>query len=274
MSETKKHTQGTALSMQKSAEMSPGEIPCIYNREMYEIAYPDDNWNASRKLLARCIKKGKPGPILDIGCGLGFFVECCHKFGVPATGLEGSAYAVQAAKEREPQLDIRQHYLEDPFPFGEATFSMVMCNQFVEHLPKETAKNALSESYRVLANGGNLFVYSPSIFNREQAREPVHINLHSPKSLKKELTAIGFKKIKHLNSPLKFTWAPLTPLNKVLRPLFVLFPLSFFSASANCIATKPEEEYSWISPALFLQQKHYTMRGVRHFWKFAFLPAP
>jgi len=227
--------------MRKTTEMSAREFPCIYNKEMYELAYPDDNWNSSRKLLARCIKKGKPGPILDIGCGLGFFVECCYRFGVPAIGLEGSAYAVQAAKERESHLDIRQHDLEDPFPFEKGTFSMVMCNQVIEHLPKETAHNALRESYRVLANGGNLFVYSPSIFNREQAREPVHINLHSPKSLKKELTAIGFKKVKPLNSPLKLTWPPFTPLNKVMRALFMLFPLSFFSASANCIATKRAE---------------------------------
>ena len=228
--------------MRKSAEMSDQELPRIYNKEMYELAYPDDTWNSSRKLLARCIKKGKPGPILDIGCGLGFFVECCYRFGVPSIGLEGSAYAVQAAREREPRLDIRQHDLEDPFPFEEGTFSIVMCNQVIEHLPKETAQNALRESYRVLGNGGNLFVYSPSIFNREQAREPVHINLHSPKSLKKELTKIGFKKVKRLDSPLKLTWAPLTPLNKVIRALFMLFPLSFFSASANCIATKLEKE--------------------------------
>ena len=62
--------------MRKPAEMNTQEIPFIYNKEMYDLAYPDNNWNSSRKLLARCIKKGKPGPILDIGCGLGFFVEC------------------------------------------------------------------------------------------------------------------------------------------------------------------------------------------------------
>ena len=138
--------------MRKPAEMKTQEIPRIYNKEMYDLAYPDNSWNSSRKLLARCIKKGKPGPILDIGCGLGFFVECCYKFGVPSTGLEGSTYAVQAAKEREPHLDIRQHDLKDPFPFQEEAFSIIMCNQVIEHLPKEIAHNALRESYRVLGN--------------------------------------------------------------------------------------------------------------------------
>ena len=53
--------------MKKLTEMSAEEIPRIYNREMYELAYPDNNWNSSRKLLSRCIKKGTPGPVLDIG---------------------------------------------------------------------------------------------------------------------------------------------------------------------------------------------------------------
>jgi SAM-dependent methyltransferase len=227
--------------MQKPTELSAQKGPYIYSKEMFELAYPNSSWNSSRRLLARCIKKGKPGPILDIGCGLGFFVECCYKFGVPAIGLEGSADAVQLAKEREPLLDIRQHNLEEPLPFEKETFSIVMCSQVIEHLPSKTAQNALRESYRVLSNGGNLFVYSPSIAN-PHARQPLHINLHSPKSLKKELTAIGFKKVKHLNHPLKITWAPLTPLHNVTRALFVLFPLSFFSASANCIATKLQNE--------------------------------
>ena len=227
--------------MQKTTEMSGQELPAIYNKEMYDFAYANTTWNSSRKMLARCIRNGKPGPILDIGCGLGFFVECCHKFGIPAIGLEGSAYAVKAAKEREPLLDIRQHDLEDPFPFEEETFSMVLCNEVIEHLPKKTAQNALRESYRVLDNGGNLFVYSPSIAN-PVAHQPVHINLHSPKSLKKELTEIGFKKFKQINHSLKFTWAPLTPLNKVVRAFFALFPFSFLSASANCIATKLQEK--------------------------------
>jgi SAM-dependent methyltransferase len=228
-------------NLQKASEKSTPELNTIYNKESFALSYPGDNWNASRKLLARCIRKGKPGPILDIGCGLGFFLECCHKFGVPSVGLEGSAYAVQAAKEREPHLDIRQHDLEDPFPFEDETFSIVVCSQVIEHLPKKIAQNALRESHRVLSNGGNLFVYSPSITN-PQSRQPAHINLHSPKSLKKELTGIGFKKVKHLNHPLKFSWKPLIPLNKVIRALFVLFPFSFYSASANCMATKLQEE--------------------------------
>ena len=110
--------------MGKSTKTRTQETSCIYSKEMYRLVYPDDNWNASRKLLARCMKKGKPGPILDLGCGLGFFVECCYRFGIPSTGLEGSAYAVQAAKAREPNLDIRQHYLEDPFPFKKEHFPL------------------------------------------------------------------------------------------------------------------------------------------------------
>jgi len=218
------------------------KVPCIYDKELYDRSYSRDNWNDGRRLLARCIRKGKPGLILDIGCGLCFFVECCYKFGIPCIGLEGSEYAVQTAKKREPNLDVRQHDLADPFPFDDETFSIVMCNQVIEHLPKEIAENALRESYRVLSEGGTIIIYSPSIYNPKQAKEPTHINLHSPKSLKRELKEAGFKKVGNFNKSLKFELGLLNPLNKMIRALFTLLPFSFLSASANCIATKTKEE--------------------------------
>lgn len=218
-------------------------LSCIYDKETYDRSYPDDNWNHARRLLARCIRKGKPGLILDIGCGLGSFVECCYKFGIPCIGLEGSEYAVQTAKKREPNLDVRQHDLADAFPFDDETFSIVMCNEVIEHLPKEIAKHALRESHRVLSDGGTMIVYSPSLFNPKQAKEPTHINLHSPKSLKRELMEAGFKEVRNFNKSLKFELGLLNPLNKMIRALFTILPLPFLSASANCIATKTKEGY-------------------------------
>jgi SAM-dependent methyltransferase len=228
--------------MKEYQKTRTGPASTVYDRDLYELSYADADWNAARRLLARCIRKGKPGSILDIGCGLGFFVECCYRFGVPCTGIEGSAYAVEAARKREPGLDVRQHYLEDSLPFPDGSFSMVVCNQVIEHLPATTARHALREAYRVLSGGGAIFVYSPSIFNRTQAQDPTHINLHSPRSLKAELTAAGFGQVRGLNNPLKFTRGPLTPLNHVIRALFTIVPVSFLSSTANCMATKPEKE--------------------------------
>jgi len=228
--------------MTENRNTPAGSSPTVYDRALYELSYADINWNAARRLLARCIRKGKPGSILDIGCGLGVFVECCYRFGVPCTGIEGSIYAVEAARKREPGLDIRQHYLEDAFPFSAGSFSMVVCNQVIEHLPATTARHALKEAYRVLSGSGAIFVYSPSVFNRQQAQDPTHINLHSPRSLQAELTAAGFRQVRSFNNPLKFTRGPLTPLNHVIRALFTIFPISFLSSTANCMAIKPEEE--------------------------------
>ena len=149
---------------------------------------------------------------------------------------------MQTAKKREPNFDVRQHDLADPFPFEDESFSTVMCNEVIEHLPKEVAENALRESYRVLSEGGIIIVYSPSIYNPKQAKEPTHINLHSPKSLKRELKKAGFKKVRNFNKSLKFELGLLNPLNQMIRALFTLLPFSFLSASANCIATKTKEE--------------------------------
>ena len=227
--------------MPEQPDKTMKKAPCIYDKELYDRSYSRHNWNDARRLLARCIRKGKPGLILDIGCGLGFFVECCYKFGIPCIGLEGSEYAVQATKKREPNLDIRQHNLANPFPFDNESISTVMCNEVIEHLPKEGARNALKESYRVLSEGGTMIVYSPSMYNPKQAKEPTHINLHSPKSLKRELKEVGFKEVRNFNKSLKFELGLLNPLNKMMRLFFTILPFPFLSASANCIATKTKE---------------------------------
>ena len=59
------------------------------------------NWTWFKKILALCIEEGKPGHFLDIGAGLGFFVECCSRFGIKCTGIEGSQFGVNKAKERD-----------------------------------------------------------------------------------------------------------------------------------------------------------------------------
>ena len=115
-----------------------------------------------------------------------------------------------------------------------------MCNEVIEHLTKDIVKKMFREAHRVLSKEGNIIIYSPSMYNRE-AVHPLHINLHSPQSLKKELEEAGFKKVKHLNKSLKFRLGILNPLNQAIRALFTVLPLPFLSASANCIATKTNE---------------------------------
>ena len=61
---------------------------------MTTSATKDGNWRSFEPVYARM----RPAPpVLDVGSGLGLFVECCQRHGTTAVGLELSKEAVEAS---------------------------------------------------------------------------------------------------------------------------------------------------------------------------------
>ncbi len=211
--------------------------PNIHTKEDFEKAYGIRDWAFYRKLVAACIANGEPGPILDLGAGLGLFVEACSRYGLKCIGLEGSEYAVEAARQRYP-MEIYHHYLSQRFPFEDDSFSVVMCNQTIEHVARETADYVLKESHRVLKGGGAFIINSPCYYNGSERKEKDHINLYTPSSLRRAVLAAGFTRYVAVDYP-----RPLLGQNRnamrIVRLIFRFFPADFLSATANCIAYKP-----------------------------------
>ncbi len=209
----------------------------LHTKEKFERHCGDRDWNWYRRLLANSIRYGMPGTWLDLGAGLGFFVECARRFGIDCVGLEGSEWAVNEAKRRFPHIDMRQHFLEDRLPFERNSISTIMCHQVIEHLSKETAIFMLRESYRVLKKGGIILIYSPCKRSKKQSLEETHINLYTPQSLRDKVKQVGFGIVAEPN-----TLRPLLGNNLFSRALSRLLcslgKFEFFSDSANLVARK------------------------------------
>jgi SAM-dependent methyltransferase len=180
----------------------------MINRGVGDQAY-FDRWYASRSwefyspILSQIVAYSMPGPILDVGAGAGFLVECAAQWGLDCKGIEGSPAAIQIAGVRCPSLQLTQVFLSDPFPFETGSFQTVIMNQVIEHLEKDVAHSALCESFRVLRNRGAILVFSPSRFNTYEARaDPTHINMLSPAELRAALCKAGFRQIVAMDAPL------------------------------------------------------------------------
>jgi len=210
----------------------------IHTKEMFEKAYGDRDWNWYRGLVAACIQYGKPGKWLDLGAGLGLFVECARRFGIDCTGLEGSEYAVKLGKKRFPEIYVRQHFLGDRFPFEDNSISTIMCHQTIEHVSPEIARFMLKECNRILIEDGVIIIYSPNIYDKKQKDAKTHINLYKPSRLRAELKDAGFVNIKSIDNPRMILGNWLIP-RYIIKTIFKKFPLDFLSATANCIAVKP-----------------------------------
>lgn len=132
-------------------------------------------------------------PVLDVGSGLGLFVECCQRNGVRAVGIELSREGIAASAVR--RLPVVRGDLTLPLPFRDASFGSALAHHVLEHVPLDTERRILREVRRVLRSDGFLFVSSPCVFHPKAAEDPDHINLFTPSQLEAELRAAGYRDV-------------------------------------------------------------------------------
>jgi O-antigen/teichoic acid export membrane protein/SAM-dependent methyltransferase len=101
--------------------------------------------------------------VLEVGSGLGFFLDACEELGIPAEGCDIVERAVRFAnRERER---VRLGTLDDYYP--DESFDAIFAFNLIEHLPHP--KDLLTQAHRILKPGGTLVLETPiqeSLFHR------------------------------------------------------------------------------------------------------------
>ncbi|MEO7336676.1 MAG: methyltransferase domain-containing protein [Caldimonas sp.] len=184
----------------------------------------------ARRALRREIAQASPaltGPLLDVGCGTKPY----------RTLFETEAYVgLDIDSEHARALGAADAYYDGHrFPFEDAQFRAVLCNQVLEHVfnPDEF----LGEIRRVLQVGGRLLLTVPFVWDEHE--QPHDFARYSSFGLKALLERNGFRVLRHrklladasilfqlLNAYLfKITLSRVRILNR-LTTAFVLGPLS------------------------------------------------
>ncbi len=158
--------------------------------------------------------------ILELGSGLGFFLDVCEELGIVAEGCDISEKAVKYANRKEERVrlgSIDGYYKNE-------SFHAVFAFNLIEHLPHP--KSFFIEVYRVLESGGILVLETPvreSLFHRLAGigyllsngrinflgiNPGGHIYLFSKKTFKFICDNIGFKCVyqRNINSPFGEIW--------------------------------------------------------------------
>jgi SAM-dependent methyltransferase len=187
-----------------------------------------------RDALGDVIRKGRPGSILDLGCGLGLFVELALQWGLEVSGLDGSEAAIRLALERCPGLKVNVHDLSDPLPFSAGSIDNVVLFQVIAHIRPDVRKRLFSEVRRVLCTGGMVFIYSPSPRNeRVRESDPTITHPMSPSELRNALSHAGFRVLSEQNE------GPYTRfhlLGRIMNGITNRFGGDWLSRTANAIA--------------------------------------
>jgi SAM-dependent methyltransferase len=95
--------------------------------------------------------------ILDVGCGLGMYVEKLRQFSSEVYGVDIDGEKVALASQRLPNL------YESPaevLPFRDESFDVILLNEVIEHVDDD--RQTIREAYRCLAPGGQIVIYAPN----------------------------------------------------------------------------------------------------------------
>ncbi len=147
----------------------------------------------------QALRRFRPtGRLLDVGCGLGFFLEALGA-GYDAVGMEWSAPAIKLMRDL-PLKVVKGRFPVHSFDPGE--FDILTFNNVLDHLPDPMS--TLIESRKLLKPKGLLML---SLVNIEciaarfygkgfRLLAPNHLYYFSPATIKRFLTRAGFKLMK------------------------------------------------------------------------------
>ncbi|GBF50198.1 methylase/methyltransferase [Leptospira ryugenii] len=133
-----------------------GEESQEYDLQWWDHAHRPVYQDFIQKFLTK-----KEGSLLDVGCGLGFFVKSVleAKPGWKAVGYEISESAVQYARKINKMETVHAGLVQNS-GLGKETFDVITLWDVIEHIPKP--HDLLKYLYTLLKPGGVLFLQTPN----------------------------------------------------------------------------------------------------------------
>lgn len=218
----------------------------------------------TRDRYKRLLDKWEPyrdtNRILDVGCGVGHFLDIARemKWEVYGTELSEGAYATCLSK------GIKMHHgLVEDAPFDAGSFDVVVSIEVIEHI--NTPQVDLKAFHRLLRPGGLLYVTTPNFGslssrilkeNYNVVTYPEHLTYYTPKTLSRVLRANGFSRNKLITDGI-IVWRLLASRKK---------PITSGGSSGNpgkkTVGTRDEELRETIERNVILRMLKYAINQV------------
>lgn len=124
------------------------------------------------------------GPVLELACGPGVFLDLLAAKGVSCSGvdIDDGMVAECRAKGHDVVLDDALSHLAG---VADSSLNGLFAAHFLEHLPSEAVQRVYAEASRVLAPGGVFVAVVPnaachSILAYDFWRDPTHVRFYDP----------------------------------------------------------------------------------------------
>lgn len=157
------------------ARMTDGKVECMLKAKEYEFdywdgdrrygyggySYKDGYWVPVAQGLIDHYGLEKGSKILDVGCGKAYLLYELYLLGMDVRGFDISRHGLGDAKE-EIKDKLFLHRAEDPFPFADNEFDLVISVNTLHNLRIFDLKKSLQEMKRV---GRNSYMCTESYRN-------------------------------------------------------------------------------------------------------------
>ena len=177
----------------------PTEIELVnhynqYSRNDYLSPLTIKRYNV---LLDYFEKYRKNNKLLDVGCGVGYFLYEAQKRGWEVYGTEYTNDAIKICQEKN--INVSKGVLE-PKNYELEKFDVITSFEVIEHINNPI--DELTNFYKILRKGGLVYVTTPNFNSLLRYRLksdynvicfPEHLSYYTPNTLNKVFTRVGFK---------------------------------------------------------------------------------
>ncbi|MBM77813.1 MAG: hypothetical protein CL846_04970 [Crocinitomicaceae bacterium] len=152
------------------------------------------------ELLDEFEKFRKNGKIIDVGCGIGYFLEEAKKRGWEVYGTEYTDEAIKICKRKG--ITMQQGKL-NPNNYNLEEFDIITSFEVLEHINNPIEE--LSNFYKILRKGGLVYLTTPNFnsisryylkSNYNVITYPEHLSYYTPKTIKYLFKKLNFKTLK------------------------------------------------------------------------------
>ena len=145
-------------------------------------------------------KYKKTKKLLDVGCGIGYFLEIAIKRGWQVFGTEYTDEAIEICRKKGISMHKGVLNAEN---YEEESFDIITSFEVIEHINNPIPE--LKNFYKLLRKGGLVYLTTPNFNSLLRYRlkseynvicYPEHLSYYTPKTLKKVFLNTGFQKKK------------------------------------------------------------------------------
>ncbi len=167
-------------------------------------AYLATSYSAENRPLSPYVKRmsrhlhetvydGRPGSLLDIGCGRGDQMRAFAELGLQPSGMDIANSSIAMA----PDFDVRVANLEtQSLPFDSNSFDFVYCKSVIEHMHQPD--RLLDAALGALKPGGTACILTPSWFHTYRIffMEYTHVRPFTIEALETAMKMAGFVNVR------------------------------------------------------------------------------